>query len=124
MSRIWHPVDSVCSLFWGFTERPDFWGVSQKKQCRRGDCLKRGAWTVCRFMGGGLGKEEGGVFEGGLFLREGEGLNPKAHYGGVWQDKCSANFKRQLECCIKINLFQSLIFLKKNSFTTVLTVFY
>ena len=25
-----------------------------------GDCLKRGAWTVCRFKGGGLGKKEGG----------------------------------------------------------------
>ena len=30
-----------------------------------GDCLKRGAWTVCRFKGG-LGKKDGGsVFEGG-----------------------------------------------------------
>ena len=33
-----------------------------------GDCLKRGAWTVCRFKGGLGKKEAGGVFEG-----EGEG---------------------------------------------------
>ena len=27
----------------------------------RGDCLKRGAWKVCRFKGGGgLSKKEGG----------------------------------------------------------------
>ena len=26
------------------------------------DCLKRGAWTVCRFKGGGLSKKEGVVF--------------------------------------------------------------
>ena len=28
---------------------------------RGGDCLKRGAWSVCRFKGG-LGKKEGVVF--------------------------------------------------------------
>ena len=25
-----------------------------------GDCLKRGAWTVCRFKGGGAWQERGG----------------------------------------------------------------
>ena len=31
-----------------------------------GGCLKKGAWTVCRFKGG-LGKKDGGgVFEGGM----------------------------------------------------------
>ena len=33
-------------------------GVFTKKQYRGGDCLKRGAWTVCRFKGGGLLKIE------------------------------------------------------------------
>ena len=38
-----------------------------KNQYRGGDCLKRGAWTVCRFKEG-LGKKEGEgvVFEKGL----------------------------------------------------------
>ena len=35
-----------------------------KNQYRGGDCLKRGAWTVCRFKGGFGKKEGGGVFEG------------------------------------------------------------
>ena len=39
-----------------------------------GDCLKRGAWTLCWFKGGGLGKKEGGVF------LSGEGWGPNAHY--------------------------------------------
>ena len=46
-----------------------------EKPIYRGDCLKReGAWTVCRFKGGELGKKEGeGVFD--------EGLKPQcAHY--------------------------------------------
>ena len=37
-----------------------FLGVGvHKKPIQRGDCLKRGAWTVCRFQGE-LGKKEGG----------------------------------------------------------------
>ena len=37
-------------------------GGSPKKQYRGGNCLKRGAWTFCRFSGwvGGLGKKEEG----------------------------------------------------------------
>ena len=32
-----------------------------KNQYRGGDCLKKGAWTVCQFKGGGgLGKNKGG----------------------------------------------------------------
>ena len=31
-------------------------GGSQKKQYVGGNCLKRGAWTVCRFKGAGLAK--------------------------------------------------------------------
>ena len=30
----------------------------------RGDCMKRGTWTVCRFRDSLGKKEEGGVFEG------------------------------------------------------------
>ena len=38
----------------------------RKNKYRGGGCLKRGAWTVCRFKEGGLGKKEGvGVFKGG-----------------------------------------------------------
>ena len=38
----------------------------------RGNCLKREAWSVCKFKGGGLAKKEvDGVFEGG-----GEGDTP------------------------------------------------
>ena len=40
-----------------------------KNQYIGGNCLKKGAWTVCRFKGGGgLGEKEGVVFvfEGGL----------------------------------------------------------
>ena len=41
-----------------------------KNQYREGDCLKRGAWTVCQFKGG-LGKKEGVV------LVRGGGLIPQ-----------------------------------------------
>ena len=41
-----------------------------KNQYRGGNCLKRGAWTVCRFKGGLARK--GGVFEGGWY--------PNVHY--------------------------------------------
>ena len=34
----------------------------KKKQYRGGDCLKRGAWTVCRFKGGLKRKREEGCF--------------------------------------------------------------
>ena len=44
-------------------------GGVHEKPIYRGGCLKRGggAWTVCRFKGGGLGKDKGGggVFKGG-----------------------------------------------------------
>ena len=35
-----------------------------KNQYRGGNCLKRRAWTVCRFKGGLARKRGGGVFEG------------------------------------------------------------
>ena len=35
-------------------------GGVHENQYRGEDCLKRGAWTVCRFKGG-LGKKEGGL---------------------------------------------------------------
>ena len=45
-------------------------GAFTKNQYIGRNCLIRGAWTVCRFKGGGgegLGKKEGGsVFEVGL----------------------------------------------------------
>ena len=45
----------------GVTEKSDFYGGSRKTNIEGGDCLKRGAWIVCRFNGG-LGKKEGVVF--------------------------------------------------------------
>ena len=57
-----------------------FWKKFMKNQYRGRDCLKRGAWTVCRFKGGGgLGKKDGVVF-----LRE--GWYPNAHYGPKLSD--------------------------------------
>ena len=52
---------------WAFTEKSDFQrGDFIKKPIKRRDCLKclkRGAWTVCRFKGGGASQEIGsGVF--------------------------------------------------------------
>ena len=34
-------------------------GGHKKEQYIGRNCLKRGAWTVCRFKGGGLAKKEG-----------------------------------------------------------------
>ena len=53
----------LCSLL----ENPFFEGrrTPQKKQYIRGHCLKRGAWTVCRFKGGGLDKKIGQCTLGG-----------------------------------------------------------
>ena len=66
-----------------------------KNQYRGGDCLKREAWTVCRFKGG-LGKKEGGgVFEGVWY--------PNAHYG------CALIFKTHLEVCLKCSLNKNLM---------------
>ena len=50
---------------WGSLKDPAFRGVL-KNQYIGGDCLKRGAWTVCWFKRG-LGKKEGGWY-------------PNAHY--------------------------------------------
>ena len=50
-------------------------GRLQKNQYIEGNCLKRGAWTVCRFKEG-LAKKRGvGFFRGG------GGWYPNAHYG-------------------------------------------
>ena len=43
-----------------------------KNPIYRGDCLKRGTWTVFRYKGGLAKKWEGGVLEG-------EGLIPPMH---------------------------------------------
>ena len=51
-------------IFCAFTEKSDFQreGNSQKTNIKGGGLPKKGgAWTVCRFKGGGgLGKKEGG----------------------------------------------------------------
>ena len=51
-----------------------------------GDCIKRGAWTVCRFKGELVNEEGGGVLEGGL-----------AHY--IKESIQYTENKRR--CCIK-----------------------
>ena len=47
-------------------------GGLTKNLYRMGDCLKRGAWTVCRFKRGAWQERQGGVFE--------EGWYSNAHY--------------------------------------------
>ena len=37
----------------------DWKGGHKKEQYIGRNCLKMGAWTVCRFKGGGLAKKEG-----------------------------------------------------------------
>ena len=52
-------------IFLGFTEKIRVLGGGHENPIHRGGgWLKRGAWIVCRFKRG-LGKKEGGVFEGG-----------------------------------------------------------
>ena len=46
-------------------------GGPWKTNIEEGDCLKRGAWRICWFKGGGLARKRGG---GGWY--------PNAHYGG------------------------------------------
>ena len=55
-------------------------GGFTKNQYRGGNCLKRGAWTVCRFNGG-LGEKEGVVFLMG-------GLTPQCTLCKVFEDLC------------------------------------
>ena len=66
----------------GFTEKSDFYGGGvggHEKTIYRGNCLKREAWSVCKFKGGGLAKKEvDGVFE------EGGGWYPNACYGNIF----------------------------------------
>ena len=45
-------VDSLENPFFGGGEV-----VVTKKQYMEENCIKRGAWTVCRFKGGGLAKK-------------------------------------------------------------------
>ena len=49
------------SIMWIHWKILFFWdgegGVSQKNQYVGGNCLKMGAWTVCRFKGVGLEKK-------------------------------------------------------------------
>ena len=55
-------------IFLGFTEKSDFYGGGvHEKPIYRGDCLNRGAWTVCRFNGWTWQEREGGVFEGSWY---------------------------------------------------------
>ena len=59
--------DEKLSYFCGSQKNPRFTGGEgvHKKPLYMEDCLKRGALTICRFKGGGLGqKENGGIFEG------------------------------------------------------------
>ena len=54
------------SYFWGSLKNPIFRGGEYEKPTYSGrDCLKREAWTVCRFNRG-IGKKEGVVFSKGI----------------------------------------------------------
>ena len=70
--------DRKLHYFWGSWKNPSFRGGFHKKPIYRGDCLKMGARTVCRFKGG-LGKKERVVF-----LR-GKDWYPNAHYLYTWK---------------------------------------
>ena len=37
-------------------------GGGSQKTIYRGNCLKRGAWTVCRYKSGGLAKESNALY--------------------------------------------------------------
>ena len=51
----------------GFTQKSNFQGGRElQKLNKQGDCLKRGAWTVCRFKRGLDKNERSGIFDGGL----------------------------------------------------------
>ena len=39
-------------------KNPFFRGRESQKSRIRGNCPKRGAWTACRFKGGGLAKKK------------------------------------------------------------------
>ena len=56
-------------------------GGSSKTNIERGDCLKRGPWTVWRFKGG-LARKRGGVFQGW------QGLIPKHLLRGGAAQNC------------------------------------
>ena len=53
-----------CNIF-GVHWKVQFLEGAHEKPIQRKDCLKRGAWTVCRFKAGLGKKEESGVFKGG-----------------------------------------------------------
>ena len=49
---------------WGSLKNPTFkWGFT-KNQCKGGNCLKRWAWTVCKFKGGTWQERGGGALMG------------------------------------------------------------
>ena len=52
--------DEKFEYYMGSLKNPIFRGVT-KNQYIGGNCLKRWAWTLCRFRGGGLAKKRGGV---------------------------------------------------------------
>ena len=57
--------DEILIVQWS-TEKSNFQGGGFRKNYYIGEnCLKRGAWTVCRFQGGLAKKRGGGVFERG-----------------------------------------------------------
>ena len=54
-------------ILWGFTQKSDFQGGGfTKKQYIGANCLKRGAWTVCRFKECLAKKRGGECFWGGV----------------------------------------------------------
>ena len=51
------------NILGGSLKNPTFRRGFTKNQYRGGDCLKKGAWTVCRFKGrGSLARKKGVVF--------------------------------------------------------------
>ena len=68
----------------GSPKSPIFREKFTKNQCIGRNCLKSGAWTVCRFKGGvALGKKERVVFLKGGWTKFEEGGGGR-HYRGVF----------------------------------------
>ena len=74
-----------------------FLGGLTKKQYRWGNCLKSGAWTVCKFKEGGLSKNKGVVF-----LR---GFDTLMHTMRLTTDFCYLEWLPSIELWKKKNKF-------------------
>ena len=55
--KTWDGVKDENFLYYGYSLKYPIFRVVNEKPINRGNCLKRGVWTVCRFKGGEGGGE-------------------------------------------------------------------